>query len=163
LIPEAKAAAQVYARAARLQTPAVARRMRPRRTAMFQVNQAIWNDLASSQPLRSRDWTRLMLMDDSTLTRTLDKIGKALEHKGMPTPVILAYLVVAPLLAENAAISRYIETKHNPSLRQALPELTTVEEAISLASMEYSLTAADQKKLRALLAQPTKLPSGVLN
>jgi hypothetical protein len=130
---------------------------------MFNVTTAIWNDLVASQHLRSHDWTRLMKMDDSTLTRTLDKIGTALGNRGVPDQVALAYLVVAPLLAENAAISRYIEMKSNPSLRAVLPELTTVEEAISLASMEYSLTVADQRKLRKLLALPTKLPRGALN
>ena len=120
---------------------------------MHQVATPIWNAIAKTQRLNSRPWGQWMALDGQSLVEALDKQGKELESSGASARVILAYQTVGPLLAENVAISRYIQQKGNASLRNSLPELTTTNEAIYLASQEYELTQADQTRLGKLLDQ----------
>ena len=120
---------------------------------MFNVATPIWNEIAQTQRPVSAPWGRWMALDAPSLTEALDKQGKDLESSGASPQVILAFQTVAPLLHENVAISRYIQQKGNHSLRTSLPELTTPNEAIYLASQEYELTKADQTHLASLLDQ----------
>ena len=120
---------------------------------MFSVATPIWNEIARTQRPKSSPWGQWMALDAPSLTEKLEQQAKELESSGASPRVILSFQTVAPLLHENAAISRYIQAKSNPDLRNALPELTTAAEAISLATAEYSLTQAEQTRLRKLLDQ----------
>ena len=62
-----------------------------------------------------------------------------------------AYATVMPLLLENRAISRFVVKTQRPDLRSALPEITTRNEAVTLASMEFRLTSSEQTALLKLL------------
>ena len=69
----------------------------------------------------------------------------------MSPEVCRAFLDLKPLLLENVAISRHIQQTDNPSLRQALPEVTTVNEAVILASADQELSTLQQRRLEKLL------------
>jgi hypothetical protein len=56
---------------------------------------------------------------------------------------------VKPLLLENQAISRF--TQAQPMYREALPEVSSIAEALVLASMERPLSQMQQRQLRRLL------------
>jgi hypothetical protein len=90
-------------------------------------------------------------MNLEDLTKALDHMGTTLEKQGADARVIRSYLLTAPLLVENEAISTYMEEENRFSLRSSMPELTTVSEAVLLASMEYRLTASQQEQLAMLL------------
>lgn len=116
---------------------------------MYQAPTPIWNEIAATQQLRMPLWRRLFQSKD--LPTALEPLEAKLEKAGADARVTRAYLLTAPLLDENVAVSRYIEQTGQDSLRSSLPELTTVNEATILASKEFSLSTSQQNKLRKLL------------
>lgn len=94
----------------------------------------------------------LFSMSNDELNTAMDSQANLLVEKSEVTPrVALAYLVVAPLMVENEAISRFVVDSDNSSLRAILPEVTDVKEALMLATREYQLTEQELKQLYRLL------------
>lgn len=123
---------------------------------MYQVPMQVWNQIALSQPL-SQPWATLFRLEPDQLPVKLDElVDKPLAQLGADNKVTLAYRLVAPLLVETEAISSYLEETQQQTLRQSLPELTSVNEAVILASMEYRLTPSQQQKLSQLLKRALK-------
>lgn len=123
---------------------------------MYQAPAAIWNEIAQSQQLRHRAMQALFLKNPDELEVALGEQDRTLSLQGLDSTTIRAYHLTAPLLLENEAISRYIQQSSQPFLRNSLPELTTVNEAISLATAEYSLTTSQTRKLRQVLEAALK-------
>jgi hypothetical protein len=125
---------------------------------------AVWNEIAASQPL-GQPWASLFRMTPETLSKGLAELVDApAEKAGADNKTVLAYRLVAPLLLENQAISAYLEETDNATLRTSLPELTSINEALILASREYRLSQSQQDKLRQLLksalqSQPKDAPA----
>ena len=117
---------------------------------MYQAPTSVWNEIAASQPL-SQPWANLFRMDLEQLTRALGKIEKDLESKGVDARTIRAYLLTAPLLVENEAVSSFIQDMNRPELRASMPEICSVNEAMMLASAEYRLSQSQQARLSKLL------------
>lgn len=118
---------------------------------MYQVPMSVWNAIAKSQPL-GRPWATLFRMTPEELPQGIALLVDApAEAAGADNRTVLAYRLVAPLLVENEAISAYLEETRQPNMRACLPELTSVNEAVTLASMEYRLTPSQQRKLTQLL------------
>jgi hypothetical protein len=76
---------------------------------MYQTPTPIWNEIAATQTLFHQPWKRLFALAHEVLVPALEEIEGELEAKGADARTIRAYLLVAPLLAENEAISTYIE------------------------------------------------------
>lgn len=118
-----------------------------------------WNEIAQSQAL-SQPWATLFRMTPQELPAGLDKlVDQPIEAQGADNRTVLAYRLVAPLLLENVAISDYLGMTNQLSLRASMPELTSVNEAVILASKEYRLTASQQAKLTQLLQQAYTKPT----
>lgn len=118
---------------------------------MYQVPARIWNEIAASEELVNPSFERLMKMNDEQILQALDEQAKVLEARGVPDRVIVAYQMLAPLLAENEAISRYINRTGNTSLREALPEILNAEEAVVIATQDRPLSKSEQKTLLDML------------
>jgi hypothetical protein len=59
---------------------------------------------------------------------------------------------VMPLLLENEAISRYVQAKNSPELRQALPEILSTAEAIRVIRTDHPSTPEkDLKEMRKMM------------
>ena len=118
---------------------------------MHQAPIQAWNEIAQSQAL-SQPWATLFRMTQQELPAGLEKlVDGPLEAQGADNKTVLAYRLVAPLLMENEAISDYLLLANSPSLRASLPELTSVNQAVILASQEYRLNPSQQAKLTQLL------------
>lgn len=120
---------------------------------MYQVPTPIWNEIAATQPLLHQPWKRLFALKSEEQLQALAVLEKEIDAKAGDARVTRGYLLTAPLLLENRAISRFVETQQAPSLRAGLPELTTISEAVDLATEEFSLMPSQQSKLRQLLTE----------
>lgn len=118
---------------------------------MYQVPARVWNEIAASEELVNPSFQKLMQMTQEQLTQALESQAKVLEARGVPDSVIVAYQRLAPLLAENEAISRYINRTGNTSLREALPEILNAEEAVVIATQDRPLSKSEQKTLLDML------------
>ena len=124
---------------------------------MYQLATPIWNEIARTQEMRT-EWGKVMAAPD--LQAALAPVVAALEAQGVDARTMRAYLTVAPMLAENLAISRWMESSGAMHLRSSLPELTTVRQAMTLASAEFNLTKQQTETLAGLLqSHLTELPS----
>lgn len=120
---------------------------------MYHVPMQVWNQIAKSQPL-SQPWATLFRLTPEEMPAKLEElVDKPAEKAGADNRVVMAYRLVAPLLVENEAISAYLEETQQSMLRMSLPEVTSVNEAVTLASMEYEMTPFQQRKLTQLLQQ----------
>lgn len=120
---------------------------------MFQVPMRVWNEIAESQPL-SQPWADLFRLAPEALAEALaDRVDGPAERAGLDNRTVLALRLVAPLLMECEAISAYLQETEQLDLRGPLPEVTSLNEALILASTEYGLTRPQQRLLkRQLLA-----------
>lgn len=126
---------------------------------MHQVAASVWNAIAKSQELRNPSFKLLMAMSQDKMTEALAGQATALEQAGHPASVINAYQQMAPLLAENQAISSYINQTGNSDLRAALPEVLNAPEAVAIASQERPLSKNEQETLLQMLRPLTPASS----
>ena len=124
---------------------------------MYQAPTPIWNQIAKTQQMETPLWSGLFLETD--LPTALQPLERQLEAAGADARTIRAFLLVAPLLHENLAISRFVEQTGRTDLRSSMPELTTPNEATILASMEFSLKPSQQQVLLQLLSRDWTMPA----
>jgi hypothetical protein len=117
---------------------------------MYQAATVVWNTIAASQPI-SPVWAPLFRANPAEQGARLSVLTAQLDKRGLSPAAIRGFLLVAPLLSENEAISAYLEESGRMDLRGALPELTSVNEALILAAMEFRLTPSDQMQLQQAL------------
>lgn len=118
----------------------------------------IWNEIARTQKLRT-EWARkAFAMDSAGMDKLEDEEYKTLKAK-VGHSVAAAFSDVMPLLLENVAISRYIRARGDLTLRQALPEVVSIAEAVMIASMDRRLTRMEQISLQNLLKAEYRDPS----
>ena len=133
---------------------------------MLQCPARIWNEVAETQEVETPLWARMMALDQQEMAEADDAEWKRLKAEGTSSKVAQSFLLVAPLLMENKAISRFIEQVGRPDLRSSLPELTSISEAVALATGEHQLNPLQQSQLKSLLQkayqnQSDELPSSV--
>src|SRR5579872_3948563 len=119
---------------------------------MYSVAAPIWNQVARTQALASPLGKALFPLDQPHLTDELNRREAELAAQGIEPRVASAYLAVAPLLAENQALSRYVAA--NPQHLGTFPNVVNPSEAVALATQEYSLTPSQQATLQTLLTKP---------
>lgn len=117
--------------------------------ALTSVATAVWNQIAETQKLRTAWAQKVFALNSEEMQQAEDKEYKALA-RAVGHDVAASYQDVKPLLLENEAISRF--TQAQPMYREALPEVTSIAEALTLASMERPLSQTQQKLLKMLLA-----------
>lgn len=127
---------------------------------MRQVPARIWNEIAKSERLLNPSFQQLMAMPQRSMDSALNSQAKALEQSRVPDSVIVAYQEIAPLLAESQAISRYIDRTGSFSLRNALPEILSAAEAVSIASKDRSLSSSEKQLLLKMLT-PLEPPTSI--
>lgn len=126
---------------------------------MRQVPASVWNEIAKTQELSNPSMKVLFAMKQNEMDAALEAQSRALEKSGTPDSVINAYQVMAPLLAENQAISQYINQTGNSDLRSALPEILNAQEAVSIAALDRPLSNSEQSALLELLQPMTPASS----
>lgn len=106
----------------------------------------VWNQIAPQ--MQNKELARIFAMtSQEKADAALDQwAAKAVGEEPM---LRLAFQEIAPLLAENVAISRW--TEKNPDWKQALPEVLTAGEAAHLAQADYMLDAPQTEQLIAQL------------
>lgn len=118
---------------------------------MHQLPAEVWNKIAASQPLQLQASEQLMSMSQPELDAALESQAEALRANGTPEQVISAYQALMMPVAEQEAISEYINKTGSLELRQALPDVANAEEALQLAASEYPLAPQDMKILYPML------------
>lgn len=120
---------------------------------MYQVPPEAWNELAKQGRLTHPAWQRVMALPPDKMLPALDQLADEWE-RDYPARTARAALLVAPLLVERAAISAFLRSSPmGESLRPAMPELLTVEEATAMADQEFRLNATERESLRKLLQE----------
>ena len=117
--------------------------------ALTSVATAVWNQIAETQKLKTAWAKKAFALNPEEMQQAEDKEYKALA-RAVGHDVAASYQDVKPLLLENEAISRF--TQAQPMYREALPQVTSIAEALILASMERPLSQTQQKLLKMLLA-----------
>ena len=113
---------------------------------MFQIDQAIWNDIEKHEKLKHNFTRVLFLMSVEERDETLEIISDGLEKMGVANSVILSFQVVFPLLLEHEAIQNYLQKPGSSALfvyKDAFPEILDIREAVALMQLEYRLDDED--------------------
>lgn len=118
---------------------------------MYEIPVTPLNQIAKSQKFLHAGLQAMFAMDEAQLVKALDDQIATLEKSGVSSKVAKLYSKLAPLLAENEAISQYIIQAADPSLRQILPAITSVAEALKVAEMENPMSDEERSSLAALL------------
>ena len=126
---------------------------------MYGTPAKILNAIAKSQKLRTPGYRVLFKLNDAQLMTALDSQMDALESHGTPPKVAMLYVKIGPLLAENEAISEYIMKTDQPSLRQVLPEIISLREALIVAEMESPMSDKERLTLATLLRPLVPIPT----
>ena len=119
---------------------------------MYGVAARVWNQVAKEQPLQTGMARSLFPLSQDKLNEALEARELALQQKGVEPRVASAYLTVAPLLWEKAALAAY--SRDHPGIEGALPEVVSPAEATLLATKEFSLTESQQRTLQQQLMTP---------
>lgn len=117
--------------------------------SLTSVATQIWNEIAETQELKSEWAKREFRLNPEQMAESEDREYQALLKRKIPHPVASAYLDLKPLLLERKAISAHL--RKNPELANCLPEINSISEAVTLASMDRPLSPQEQKQLTALL------------
>ena len=120
---------------------------------MYQLPAQVWNLIAQQPEMQNPSMKALMSMNQEQMDSALQQQADTLTQNGVPDNVINAYQTMGPLLAENQAISSYIEKTGNSDLRKACPEVISAPEALAVAKQDYRLSEPEQQQLLQMLTQ----------
>lgn len=111
---------------------------------MYQIPTEVRNKIAATGLLKHPFYRKIMPMAFEEMDRELDKLTGKLQSAGVPNSVIVAYMYIAPLLAEHRAISHFVYQGGGYEYRSLLPEILDPKEAINIAKMDYSLSEHEE-------------------
>ena len=118
---------------------------------MESVPAKILNEIASNQKLRTVGCQRLFRMTDEEKRADQAPQYLALTRSGVSHRVAANYQGLAPLMAENEAISRYVLEKDDPELRMLLPEICSPTEAMRIADNLRPMSEPERLQLSRML------------
>src|ERR1017187_8421682 len=111
----------------------------------------ILNAIASSHELKTEWAPRLFQMNDQDKMTDQAQQYLALTRRGISHRVAANYQELAPLMAENEAISRYVMEKNDPELRMLLPEICSPVEAMRIADDLRPMSRPERLQLATML------------
>ena len=120
---------------------------------MYQPPAQVWNLIARQPEMQNPSMKALMSMNQEQMDSALQQQADTLTQNGVPDNVINAYQTMGPLLAENQAISSYIEKTGNSDPRKACPEVISAPEVLAVAKQDYRLNEPEQQQLLQMLMQ----------
>jgi hypothetical protein len=118
---------------------------------MYAVPANLLNEIARTETLRFQWSSRLFSLNQQQKQEALDHQAELLEKRGTPAKVARLYQEIGPLLAENEAISRFSMKKGDSQIRQVLPEIATLQQALEVAEMQQPMTGNERLRLSRLL------------
>jgi len=118
---------------------------------MNQVPHQIWNAILRTTPVATRWAEKLFSLNGEQLEAELEKQAGKMAAAGYDNKVIVAYQDILPIYLERVAITKYISRTEQHLLRQALPEVTSISEAVYLMFREHRLTKQQADTLTMLL------------
>jgi hypothetical protein len=122
----------------------------------------ILNAIASSQKLKTEGARNLFRMTYKEKAADQEDQYHALLKAGVSTTVATNYQELAPLMAENKAISRYVVEKSDPELSMFLPEILNPREAMLIADKHRPMNPMERLKLAQMLTKLVgQIPSDV--
>jgi hypothetical protein len=127
---------------------------------MYQIAAPILNRIAQQGELQTALAKRLFALNQEKLGEALEAQETKLQKEGTPRKVAVALLTVGPFLWENQAVAKFVLA--NPSYLDVLPDLADEQEAVIMATKEYSLNTPQQKLLTELLQNPARLAQTVI-
>jgi hypothetical protein len=116
-----------------------------------QIPAHLLNEIASSQKLRTEGARQLFRMTDEEKKADQAQQYLNLTRSGISHRVAANYQELAPLMAENEAISQYVLQKNDPELRMLLPEICSPAEAMRIADNLRPMTPPERLQLARLL------------
>lgn len=117
---------------------------------MLQVAAPIWNRIAE-YGLATPFGEKFLTLNQQQMTDAQQLEYDRLTKAGTSPEAAISFLTLAPLLLERKAISRY--ARSNPQIRDALPEVTSVQEALHMAIAGDRLNPKQTAELRTLLEE----------
>lgn len=118
---------------------------------MTSIAPKIWNEIAETEPLATAWGKTAFAMGPDEIVESENKDFRAMKDAGIPPQVICAFMDMRPLLLERRAIARFVSSR--PSLTEALPNVESVTEAVTMASKDHLLSRKDQTQLGKLLTE----------
>lgn len=122
---------------------------------MYQLPAESWNLIADHYPTKTV-WGEVMALDEEAMDAALTLEAKALREKGLQDLTTVAFLRVAPLLAEREAIEAAV--KDDPELRAALPEIYSPAEALTIIRAEIRPLGLTESELKTVAKLLNKIP-----
>lgn len=118
---------------------------------MFQLPTRMRRDLSklAKTPLMKD----LLAMEPEELQQNLDQLARQLRAQGHSPVVAAAYQAVGPLLLEADAVRAYRAQAGSSDVMKALPEVTTVSEAMRIARADWPMDAKEERALKRLLRE----------
>ncbi len=118
---------------------------------MIQVPQTVWNQMVKTVLLKS-DWAKVLFpATPEQVEKVLDDQYQKMTKAGFLHRVISSYQTVLPLLLERQAITQFIQKSRQFNLRQALPEVSSPQDAVALMTQDQRLNKKEAEQLLNLL------------
>ncbi|MCX2830815.1 hypothetical protein [Microbulbifer thermotolerans] len=118
---------------------------------MYQLPARAWNDIAELGATVS-EWGQIMALPQEEMDKALSKKAREIRRKGLSGLALVAYMKIAPLLAERKAIAEAKLALKMSEMEAAIPEVLTPAEAIELMEMETNgLSETERRRAARLL------------
>lgn len=116
---------------------------------------AIWNQIAKEQPLETAAANVAFRLNPDQLAKICDIWWKMEIQAGTSERVASRLSDCLPILAEYEALAEF--QRNRPELRNAMPEIYSVDDAVELMRLDWRLDPAECVQLKEALQSPETL------